>query len=385
MIQKRIDAIVADDLQALVNNGVREGRTIDYKRELPGGSDGEKKEFLADVSSFANAAGGDLVYGVVAKDGVPESIPGLADFNEDKERLRLESTIRDGVEPRVPRMHLKVIPGFPNGPVLVLRVPRSWSAPHMVTFKGSSRFFSRNSAGKFLMDVTEIRTAFEAAGDLPERIRRWRDERLGRIVANEGPMLLASSACLVVHLIPLESLTNPWRFDANDFRAKSVNFRPLGASGWDERFNVDGLLTFSVSRENRNLVQSYTQLFRSGRIEAVNAHCLDEHNGNRFLASVWYEREILGATQAYLTGLEALGVDLPIVFLLAIMGAKGAWMGVNPIYVDDCHPIDRDLSHKGLHKRPFEREDSACPRVCCTTDLGSVATGMCARNTSRAA
>jgi molybdopterin-containing oxidoreductase family iron-sulfur binding subunit len=41
------------------------------------------------------------------------------------------------------------------------------------------------------------------------------------------------------------------------------------------------------------------------------------------------------------------------------------------------------LSHKGLCKRPFEREDSACPRVCCTTDLASVAIGMFARNTSR--
>jgi len=37
---------------------------LDYKRDVPGESDQDKKEFLADISSFANATGGDLIYGV---------------------------------------------------------------------------------------------------------------------------------------------------------------------------------------------------------------------------------------------------------------------------------------------------------------------------------
>ena len=54
MISKTISEITKDDLAALVSGRVAEGRTIDYKRELPGNSDGDKKEFLADASSFAN-------------------------------------------------------------------------------------------------------------------------------------------------------------------------------------------------------------------------------------------------------------------------------------------------------------------------------------------
>ena len=46
MIQKRLSEITEDDLLALIRNGVSEGRTIDYKRELPAGSDGDKKEYL---------------------------------------------------------------------------------------------------------------------------------------------------------------------------------------------------------------------------------------------------------------------------------------------------------------------------------------------------
>ena len=193
MIYRPIDDITGDDIRALVENGVREGRDIEYKRTLPGDSDGQKKEFLADVTSFANAAGGDLIYGIEAKDGVPKSIPGLADFNEDKQRLRLEPLIRDAVDPRIPGVCLHVVEGFEKGPVLIIRLPRSWASPHMVKYKKTSKFYTRSSAGRYLMDVTELRSAFGMMGELTERIQRWRDDRLGRIVADEGPARLSAS------------------------------------------------------------------------------------------------------------------------------------------------------------------------------------------------
>lgn len=65
MIQKNIDEITEEDLQALIDNSVLESKSIEYKQSLPGNSDSEKKEFLADVSSFANASGGDLIYGII--------------------------------------------------------------------------------------------------------------------------------------------------------------------------------------------------------------------------------------------------------------------------------------------------------------------------------
>jgi predicted HTH transcriptional regulator len=64
MIQIPFDRIDKTHIESLVTNEVPEGRTIEYKQALPGGNDVAKKEFLADVSSFANASGGDLLYGV---------------------------------------------------------------------------------------------------------------------------------------------------------------------------------------------------------------------------------------------------------------------------------------------------------------------------------
>jgi hypothetical protein len=97
-----------------------------------------------------------MLFGVVAKKdakgettGEPDSIPGLAGVSTDQAILRLDSIIRDGIGPRIPGIHIRPIDGFPTGPVLLLRIPKSYAAPHMVTFKNLSRFFSRTSNGKY--------------------------------------------------------------------------------------------------------------------------------------------------------------------------------------------------------------------------------------------
>ena len=64
MISKHIDEITADDIKSLITNSVRESKTLEYKQILPGGQDKDKKEFLADISSFANSSGGDIIYGI---------------------------------------------------------------------------------------------------------------------------------------------------------------------------------------------------------------------------------------------------------------------------------------------------------------------------------
>lgn len=56
-------------LQELIDNKVPEGKTIDYKRDKIGSKDSEKKEFLQDVSSFANAEGGKIIIGMDEGEG----------------------------------------------------------------------------------------------------------------------------------------------------------------------------------------------------------------------------------------------------------------------------------------------------------------------------
>lgn len=344
MIQKAIDTVTAEDINALVADGVRESRSIEYKLELPGQADSEKREFLADIASFVNTTGGDVLYGVEAKDGVPVSAHGLANFNEDNEILRLESTIRTGLGPRVPNLETKVVDGFPRGPVLILRCAKSWLAPHMVTYKGSSRFHARSSAGKYQMDVSELRAAFARSQDLPDRIRSWREERLGLLMEKNTPVPLDRSSMLVLHLVPVESFVDEMRFNVRELRSQSSEFRPMGSAGWDDRANIDGFLTYSGSREDHPSSSSYCQLFRSGRLEAATTRVITGSKEAPLLASIYYEQAVIGATGRYLKTMKELGVLTPIVLLLSLLGVKGVKMAVSALHMTSDHlPIDRDV------------------------------------------
>ncbi|MBA7577215.1 MAG: hypothetical protein GH159_00605 [Dehalococcoidia bacterium] len=158
MINKDIEQVTKDDLQTLVDNAVLERKTLEYKQALPSNSDSAKKEFLADVSSFANASGGDLIFGITEnkKTGAPKSLDGLSIENPDQEILRLENTIRDGIEPRIPSISTRSIPLDSAKVALIIRVPKSWSAPHRVIWGGHDKFFSRSSNGKYPLDVGEL-------------------------------------------------------------------------------------------------------------------------------------------------------------------------------------------------------------------------------------
>ena len=217
MIQKQFDAITKADIDALIAHGVNESKTLEYKRELPGNPDGQKKEFLADVTSFGNALGGDIIFGIRAavgadgkKSGAPESVQPITGTTPDEAKLCLEETIRNGIEPRM-QVQIREITGWGEDGhdfLILIRIPQSFASPHMVTFKGTSRFFSRNSAGKYQLDVNEIRTAFLATDSQAERITRFRQDRLDKIVADETPVALSSPHGVVLHVIPIRPFLN---------------------------------------------------------------------------------------------------------------------------------------------------------------------------------
>jgi predicted HTH transcriptional regulator len=101
LFTKSLDALEELDLQALVADQVSEGKTLDYKEKLPGYGDDDRKEYLYDVSSFTNAAGGFLIYGMKEEAGLPTELVGISIADVDKEKLRLESMIQDGIQPRM--------------------------------------------------------------------------------------------------------------------------------------------------------------------------------------------------------------------------------------------------------------------------------------------
>lgn len=165
VINKQLEDITEADLQYLIDEERIEKKVLEYKSVLPGNSDSDKKEFLADVSSFTNAIGGDIIYGVIEnrKSGKPEKLEGIEIENVDQEILRLDHIIRDGIEPNIPSsaLNIKEIQLNNLKYILIIRINRSWINPHRVSYKAWDRFYTRSTNGKYRFDVQELRAAFQ--------------------------------------------------------------------------------------------------------------------------------------------------------------------------------------------------------------------------------
>ena len=140
------NALSETDLQRLIDNGVPEGPRIEYKRDFVGLRDDDKKEFLKDISAFANASGGYILYGVAEKDGIPiPPLLGLSSTESSSGIARLENIVRDSLEPRIVGLTMRPVPLRNGNSVVAVRVPRSWNPPHRVSFQKWNKFFTRNS------------------------------------------------------------------------------------------------------------------------------------------------------------------------------------------------------------------------------------------------
>ena len=352
MLDKPFDAIGKEDIDLLVRNREKEGRGIDYKEALPGKSPKDKKEFLRDVASFANAAGGHIIFGITDQrdqsgqpTGIPDQAVGLADVNTEQEILRLEHMIRDGTEPRVPACRLKQVDGFPLGPVIILRIPKSWLAPHTTRLDWRSFLYSRTSAGKYALDLGETKSAILASEELPDRIRRFRDERLARIIANEGPLSVGESPKLVLHLVPTEAASTMNRIDPRVISQRAKGVKPLVASDWlspTTRINFDGVVGYLADEGSRSRHSTYVQVFRSGALEAVETTLQESSEKEKCILISPIEQYVIEGVKQYLNVLKNLECNSPTFVMLCLLGFKGYTMPASRVARRiGGHAIDR--------------------------------------------
>lgn len=349
MINKLFDLINKSDIDALIYNGVAETRTLEYKEKLSVNSDEDKKEFLADISSFANTSGGDIIYGIQEQrssdnktTGIPEAANGVGAINSDAEIRRLENIIRDGVAPRIIGLQTKAIDGFADGLVIVIRVPKSWNSPHMVTFKNHSRFYSRNSAGKYPLDVTEIRSAFIASESLADKMGQFRTERIAKVIADETPVPLQPNPKIVLHVLPITSFTAGSNIDLNLISNNSSDLRLINSFNSSIRYNFDGFLRYANNNTLPIISYAYTQIFRNGAIEAVEAYMLKAWDEKRLIPSVAFEEKLINSLQQYLQLQHNLEITPPTFIMLSLLGVKDYIMATNNFFYQ-AYPIDRDI------------------------------------------
>lgn len=340
-LEKPLDSIKEEDLKDLIENHVIEKKDLDYKLTLPSGRDADKKEFLADIVSFANTSGGNIIYGIAQDNatGCPKELAGMDLSNKDQEILRLESFIRDGIEPRIPPVAIQPVQLTNSKTIILIRIQKSWLSPHRVKYAGEHRFYARGTNGKYELDVEELRTAFLFRDNINEKIKRFRENRIANLFANETPTPFDKTAKIALHLIPLVSFNPSTAFDIDIVKKKFDYIRPINGGSFNLRYNLEGFLIYTVSGSGSSY--SYTQVYRNGIIEAVDALELDTKE--KIIPSISYERTIIEALPNYLSALKCMDVQLPIVVFLTLLGVKGYSMATASFFEPKSEMIDRDI------------------------------------------
>ena len=191
----------------------------------------------------------------------------------------MENVIRDGIAPRIIGIRIRSVSLSNGRRAIIVRVPNSLNRPHMVVFKKWSRFYSRNSAGKYQLDVEELRSAFVGSESRAERIRQFRIERVDAILQGNTPEPLAGKSYLCIHMVPTSAFDPSFSFDITRVREQGEALPPIGRRGWNPRVNFDGLLFSTPMRAGGAI--SYVQLFRNGVIEAVDCERLTPREPQR--------------------------------------------------------------------------------------------------------
>jgi Putative DNA-binding domain len=319
-----IEKITEGDLQELKDNEVGEGILYEYKLDLYGTSDADKKEFLKDASSFANTAGGHIVIGVKEDQGLPIDFPGVS-TDLDKEKLRLENLLRDRIEPRILGTRMQPVDLENGRRVLVIRIPRSWDPPHAVLQNKSRLIFARNSAGVHEASVDEMRAMFNIGADLLERAREFQRKRQGNVHDGAGPLgNLLHDGRLMVHIIPFTAVSQESTIDLN--RLEPGELVPIWCSGCNYGYNVDGRWTTSDTGDR----SGYVQVFRNGIVETAAADVRSSSNRGPYLLTEAFEGQITIHIEKYLASLRRAGVALPAYVMVAGTRMAGSYVFVNP-------------------------------------------------------
>lgn len=204
-----------DSLKEFVSLQIQEGLYLDYKKELTTPfNDAAKREFLKDVSAFANSAGGLLVIGCrepADSLSTEDQIVGVADG--PKWASTLENMASASIDPRIPGLLFHVVDVGADKYCILVYVPQSLARPHMVVHTGHRAFYSRSSESTFPMSTHDIRQAVLSSASAVANAKAYSEERFVLIQERFG----ADRPMLFIQAVPIIPPDSSWDVLSEDF------------------------------------------------------------------------------------------------------------------------------------------------------------------------
>jgi hypothetical protein len=151
------------ELEALQSGLIQESLTLEYKASgAVGKTDSKKEEIAKDVSAFANAAGGQIVYGMTEEEHLPAGLDAGLDPKEFP-GIWFEQIIQQNVTPQIEGLRIREIsldPQHARVAVVITIPPAQSRAPHQAK---DGRYYRRHNFGNQTMNDSEVRDTMRRA------------------------------------------------------------------------------------------------------------------------------------------------------------------------------------------------------------------------------
>jgi hypothetical protein len=145
------------ELEALHTGNVKEGLHLEYKASdaIDKMDDSKKIEMARDVSAFANADGGQIVYGMTEKDHEPAGLDQGLDAKAYPE-IWFEQVLQQHITPKIAGIRPRHVSLGKSMVAVVIDVPATEGDPHQVS---DGRYYRRHNFNRLIMEHYEIRDA----------------------------------------------------------------------------------------------------------------------------------------------------------------------------------------------------------------------------------
>lgn len=349
-----------DILSAIEAGDLVETANFDAKAALPG--KGKSKDLAVDVTAMS-ADGGTLLYGVGEDENDRPTVP--QPFELAGARERVDQIVRTSIsEPPAIEVHEIPTDDDPSIGYLVVFVPASPRAPHMVTVGKELRYYGRGATGNAPLSEGEVARLYE-------RRQRWEVDREAILEqAIESARIPSHEDFAYLHLVARPVVPDEDLYDraggdqqamqflgslisaASSGEAFPARYSPDLRGGHNQEWRADGLAAswglgpeWEQRQNPGRVLELEVSMDGNGRMFCGRA--AERYNGRLLI----FEALVVGSTAKFLTvmgDLYAAGGYLgPVDVGLAVTGLRGG----ESHHLRDNSWIDRTPYNKDRYRR----------------------------------
>ncbi|SIN85684.1 AlbA family DNA-binding domain-containing protein [Chitinophaga niabensis] len=272
---KKVTELLNADILSLIDDQIPESLTLDYKRDFKLKDDGEKSEFLADITAFHNTEGGIIIFGLEDEKnennqntGIPKlpSENGVLIDNYDNEKNKIEEIVRNSTDPQLNHLAFSELLVVNGCKVFAISIPKNLSLPTRVSFRKSSKFYRRGNAGKYLLGTHELYSLFIKNMEIREKAKEFIYSRINEVRNNHFWDNIGLVPGILIHIIPLSNMGNSTlEFLPSTAQNDMIQMlSPIMSEGYNYNHCFEG---FIIHSHPYNDLYSYNLIFRDGSIE----------------------------------------------------------------------------------------------------------------------